>query len=54
MLLEEWCRQIEDYLEQPIQAGNTRADPGPRTELEHWQARMQRIISIVEKLRGKE
>jgi dynein heavy chain len=54
MLLEEWCRQIEDYLEQPIQAGSTRADPGPRTELEYWQARMQRIISIMEQLRGKE
>jgi dynein heavy chain len=53
MLLEDWCRQIEDYLEQPIQAGTGKTDPGPRTELEYWQARMQRIISIMEQLRGR-
>jgi hypothetical protein len=38
VLLNEWCNQIERYLEQPLHTSDTE-DVGPRGELEHWRGR---------------
>ncbi len=54
-VLEEWCRQVEDYLEKSLDVATGRDDsPGPRTELESWRISMQRITSITEILKSKE
>jgi dynein heavy chain len=53
-LVEEWCRQIEQYLDETLDHQREVADPGPRTELEFWSARMQKITSIAEQLKSKE
>jgi dynein heavy chain len=56
-LLDQWCRQIEAYLEESLDQqmrGREGSDPGPRTELEYWRARMQRITSITEQLKSKD
>jgi len=48
-LLNEWCTQIDRYLEQPL---HTDADDvGPRGELEQWRGRMQKLTSITEQLK---
>ncbi|CAD7937238.1 unnamed protein product [Amoebophrya sp. A120] len=52
-LLGEWCEQVESFLE-GNQANEENETPGPRTELEIWRARMQRITSITERLKGKD
>lgn len=31
-LLDEWCRQIEKYLETSLDKGATQVDAGPRSE----------------------
>ena len=50
MLLNEWCNQINLYLDQPtVVAGGD--DIGPRGELEHWRSRMQRLTSVTEQLK---
>ena len=56
-LLDQWCRQIEAYLEESLEnqmRSREGSDPGPRTELEYWRARMQRITSITEQLKSKD
>eukprot|EP00392_Amoebophrya_sp_AT5.2_P000467 g468.t1 len=61
-VLEEWCRQIERYLEETLEAsdvsGEYKADlqsgVGPRSELEYWRFRMQKITSITEHLKSRE
>eukprot|EP00931_Biecheleriopsis_adriatica_P081368 TRINITY_DN5469_c0_g1_i1.p1 TRINITY_DN5469_c0_g1~~TRINITY_DN5469_c0_g1_i1.p1 ORF type:complete len:4656 (-),score=1282.68 TRINITY_DN5469_c0_g1_i1:88-14055(-) len=54
-LLEVWCRQIEQYLEQTLENQQKESgDPGPRTELDFWRNRLQKITSITEQLRTKE
>lgn len=54
-LLDQWCRQIEQYLEQSLDKGETKdREPGPHTELEYWRSRMQRITSITEQLKSKD
>jgi dynein heavy chain len=55
-LLETWCRQIEQYLEDQTLEGQQREpnDAGPRTELDFWRGRLQKITSITEQLRTKE
>jgi dynein heavy chain len=49
-LLNEWCNQIERYLNQPTSA-NDNDDVGPRGELEYWRSRMQKLTSITEQLK---
>jgi len=54
-LLETWCQQIEQYLEETIESQQKdTGDPGPRTELDFWRMRLQKITSITEQLRTKE
>lgn len=57
-LLNEWCTQIERYLDQPSNSsnsinndGNSTEDVGPRGELEYWRSRMQKLTSITEQLK---
>lgn len=49
-LLNDWCNQIERYLDQPLHASDV-DDVGPRGELEHWRGRMQKLTSITEQLK---
>src|SRR5690606_23581489 len=49
-LLEEWCNQIERFLEAPTQGRNTE-DIGPKGELEYWRSRMQKLTSVTEQLK---
>ena len=53
-LLEEWCDQIEDYLQDKSQEDFEEEEAGPMTELEWWRRRMQRLTSITEQLKTKE
>jgi dynein heavy chain, axonemal len=50
-LLNEWCNQIEKYLNQPSDSGADTDDVGPRGELEYWRGRMQKLTSITEQLK---
>ena len=53
-LLEGWSRQIETFIEHTIELrmeNDSGEDPGPRTELDAWRTRMQRITSITEQLK---
>ena len=49
-LLNEWCNQIERYLDQANNNNNIE-DIGPRGELEYWRTRMQKLTSITEQLK---
>ena len=51
ILLNEWCNQIERYLEQPSNTVSESEDVGPRGELEYWRGRMQKLTSITEQLK---
>ena len=42
-LLQDWCYNIEKYLEDSERRYET-PDSGPDTELEHWRTRMQRYV----------
>eukprot|EP00930_Biecheleria_cincta_P100463 TRINITY_DN920_c0_g1_i2.p1 TRINITY_DN920_c0_g1~~TRINITY_DN920_c0_g1_i2.p1 ORF type:complete len:4610 (-),score=1017.36 TRINITY_DN920_c0_g1_i2:106-13935(-) len=53
-LLEDWCRDIERYLEEGLDQHKVEQEPGPRTELEYWRGRMQKITSITEQLKCRE
>ena len=63
-LLEEWCQQIEAYLnscpEQREEVTNIASkkhshviDHGPKGELEYWRVRMQRLASVSEQHRRR-
>lgn len=41
-LLQDWCRNIEHYLEDSDRNRWETPDSGPDTELEYWRSRMQR------------
>ncbi|OEH76363.1 hypothetical protein cyc_02562 [Cyclospora cayetanensis] len=57
-LLDEWCRQIEKYLEASSDAGATQTDGGPRSEartlhgIESWRTKMRRLSSIIHQLKS--
>ncbi|CAD7937236.1 unnamed protein product [Amoebophrya sp. A120] len=66
-VLEEWCRQIERYLEETLDSDDPGGSAGgmtltsgsgdglgPRSELEYWRYRMQQITSITEHLKSRE
>jgi dynein heavy chain len=53
-LLENWCNVIEKYLESGTEAKKESGDPGPRTELDSWRNRLQKITSLTEQLKLKE
>ncbi|KAF4730369.1 hypothetical protein FOZ62_003743, partial [Perkinsus olseni] len=56
-LLESWCRQVEQYLEDSLDYSSSSKmygnEPGPRTELDFWMQRMQKITSITEQLKSR-
>merc|ERR1719399_1713054 len=47
MLVMRWARDRQ-------QRSREGSDPGPRTELEYWRSRTQRITSITEQLKSKD
>ncbi|KFH02717.1 putative dynein gamma chain, flagellar outer arm [Toxoplasma gondii VAND] len=51
-LLEDWCRQIERFLETSLDQSHELPDAGPRSEIEYWRSRMQRLNSIIEQLKS--
>lgn len=51
--LEQWCKEIEQYLEDSLDQTEKVSEPGPRTELEFWRGRVQRITSITEQLKSQ-
>eukprot|EP00820_Chromera_velia_P029268 Cvel_12266.t1-p1 / transcript=Cvel_12266.t1 / gene=Cvel_12266 / organism=Chromera_velia_CCMP2878 / gene_product=Dynein gamma chain, flagellar outer arm, putative / transcript_product=Dynein gamma chain, flagellar outer arm, putative / location=Cvel_scaffold794:55107-67642(+) / protein_length=1727 / sequence_SO=supercontig / SO=protein_coding / is_pseudo=false len=53
-LLEEWCRQIEKSMEETAEGRKEPEKEGPRTELDYWRMRMQKLTSIIEQLKAKE
>ena len=57
-LLDGWCNQIQQYLDEPDGAkkkdDDDESDVGPRYELEYWRNRMQRLTSIAEQLKRKD
>lgn len=53
-LMEAWTKQIEAFIDATVDLGSSEKeseDPGPRTELDYWRTRMQRIASITEQLK---
>ena len=52
-LLNDWCMQIEDYLDDSDRSRWESVDSGPDTELHFWKSRMQRLASITEQLKNK-
>ena len=52
-LLQDWCRNIEHYLEDSDRNRWETPDSGPDTELDYWRSRMQRLTSITEQLKSK-
>jgi len=61
-LLEEWCDQIEVYLNSPdgemkdknSSSESNTTDEGPKGELNYWHTRMQRLTSITEQIKRKD
>ena len=53
-LLQDWCVNIERYLDDSDRSRWENADSGPDTELDFWKNRSQRLTSITEQLKGKE
>ena len=52
-LLQEWCKNIENYISDSDRSRWETPDSGPDTELNYWRSRMQRLTSITEQLKGK-
>ena len=52
--LEKWTKQIQEFIEDSgvEEVNATHEEAGPRTELEHWRVRMQRITGIHEEQRS--
>eukprot|EP01029_Cantina_marsupialis_P009141 TRINITY_DN2137_c0_g3_i1.p1 TRINITY_DN2137_c0_g3~~TRINITY_DN2137_c0_g3_i1.p1 ORF type:complete len:3476 (-),score=1129.85 TRINITY_DN2137_c0_g3_i1:3796-14223(-) len=53
-LLTEWCDHTEVYLDEGDQSRFESVDAGPKTELEFWRRRMQRLTGLTEQLKTKE
>lgn len=52
-LFKEWIDQIEKYIEETETVKTAERDPGPKSELEFWRKRMQKLTCISEQLRSK-
>ena len=50
-LLQEWCNNIDKYLDDSNRGKWETSDSGPDTELNYWKSRMQRLTSITEQLK---
>ncbi len=51
--VQEWCKNIELFLDDNDRSRWEGVDSGPDTELNFWKSRMQRLISVTEQLKGK-
>ena len=52
-LLNDWCKSIEEYLDDSDRSRWESADSGPDTELHFWKSRTQRLASITEQLKNR-
>lgn len=52
-LLYDWCRNIENYLDDSSRSRWETPDSGPDTELGYWRNRLQRLTSITEQIKSK-
>lgn len=52
VLVNEWCKQIEQVLAESEQMRKEADDIGPNAELGHWKARMVKFNSITDQLRS--
>ena len=52
LLVNEWCKQIEQVLAESEQMRKEADDIGPNAELAHWKARMVKFNSITDQLKS--
>ncbi|EER04791.1 hypothetical protein Pmar_PMAR024297, partial [Perkinsus marinus ATCC 50983] len=56
-LVEVWSRQVEQYLENSLDYASANKiyghEPGPKTEIDFWMRRMQKITAVTEQLKSK-
>jgi dynein heavy chain, axonemal len=52
VLVNEWCKQIEQVLAESEQMRKEADDIGPNAELAHWKARMVKFNSITDQLKS--
>jgi dynein heavy chain len=50
-LLNDWCNSIDRYESSSSNINNFTDEVGPRSELEYWRSRMQKLTSITEQLK---
>ena len=53
-LLQDWCQQVNAFLDDSDQGRWESNDSGPDTELEYWKRRIQRLAGIMEQLKTKD
>ena len=53
-ILADWTEKIEEFVEEGSENKWDSNDAGPRTELEHWRTRNQKLTSISEQTRTRE
>eukprot|EP00002_Diphylleia_rotans_P021973 TRINITY_DN428_c1_g1_i1.p1 TRINITY_DN428_c1_g1~~TRINITY_DN428_c1_g1_i1.p1 ORF type:complete len:4548 (+),score=958.95 TRINITY_DN428_c1_g1_i1:229-13872(+) len=53
-VLDEWCRQVERLIQENDNVRKENDDSGPNSELEFWKARLAKLNSVAEQLKGKE
>ena len=53
-LMQDWINEIENYVEEGNETKWESNDLGPRTELDYWRSRNQRLTSINEQKKSKE
>lgn len=53
-LLDEWCGQVEKYMESRATTTSQQQLEGPKGEIEYWRSRRQQLSSIAEQLKRKD